>query len=214
LIALSGSKHVEFLLEKGLIKSSPSKALNRAYAREFLRPAKSQNLVWSSSYEQIPEGLSNPSVSQLHGMMRIFIERDAQDHFLTKVIKEIPDALDRTRAELSIKDHPGLERINLKAAAMLNERLMKMGYDPIDFPKSGVALEDLKEKILLRTDSTIPIESSIVEDLEENSPDLLIEMDRAIRQVHTSLSAKEELEDEKEKLDSASKGASEKDTRL
>jgi hypothetical protein len=214
LIALSGSKHVEFLLKKGLIKSSPSKALNRAYAREFLRPAKSQNLVWSSSYEQIPEGLSNPSVSQLHGMMRIFIERDAQDHFLTKVIKEIPDALDRTQAELSIKDHPGLERTNLKEAVMLNERLMKMGHDPIDFPESGVALEDLKEKILLRTDSTIPIVSSIVEDLEENSPDLLIEMDRAIRQVHTSLSAKEELEDEKEKLDSASKGASEKDTRL
>ena len=220
---MSGSKHLEFLLGKGLIRSRPSQILNAFYAQQVCR-------LW------LPDTLAELSVvavelnyiiSRLdHGEVKSQAEKlvlrcqnlESKVQFIMRAINELSSKKPEGKNLTNLEQEHGprfLDKISPNIEEMrshldgIAQSLERSRCELVDHMTLGTAADpekdDMDEMKLLSEDSG----GVLVDWLEQYEVrELKVEVDRAAEQIQKSLAASIELQSEKEELDSATKASS------
>ncbi|MCJ1404290.1 hypothetical protein MMC11_007515 [Xylographa trunciseda] len=216
--AFSGSKHIEYLLQQGLIKSAPLGPLSRLYELQANKSFRTEYFPdysrFLEEWKAVEEFQKANGVNAVDGMVTL----STNVHELVKDMDELlqplgvgpsvsvraddaPPQNTGPKTNITPRSEPSELYIRdlISRSILLKQRLAAMNLDQAPSTRPGPIAADSDEEMLLMTGSGKLLADTL--QLRE----LEVEVERAVEQVQKSLTAASELRAEKAKLESASK---------
>ncbi|MCJ1390168.1 hypothetical protein MMC18_003026 [Xylographa bjoerkii] len=213
--AFSGSKHMDYLLQQGLIKSAPSDPLSRIYELQATKSFGSQFFpdysAFLNEWNAVEEHQKDKGKDVVDGM--VTLSRNVQE-----LVKDMDELLRPSGIEPNVsgdalpqdmgQKHDTASRNDItesyilelnSRSLMLKQRLAALNLGKTRPPASAATTGGPDEEMLLTIGSGKLLAYAL--QLRE----LEVEIERAVEQVQKSLAAESERKDEKERLEIASK---------
>ena len=183
---MSGSKHLEFLIENGLIKALPHKLLDTCY--RLGRYQAHHERLRKEFYKIYKDLTTNPTTESPIGQETLE-EAERLRHEFEAVDKQLRDSAQQARKVLP--------RATQSAKTFVDrDRKSEVQGLALDISSDGdTGRKQPFERMLLSPGIGALIASTL------HVPELEVEIERAIRQTQKSIAARHELEEEAEELE-------------